>query len=87
MTRKLLLLAAVLLCVTYVGSYVVLSRRGYADADYYGFKGFYYFLPEDNGGWRLRNGFCVVVYWPVNKLDVAIGLGQYPAVEPTWGIE
>jgi hypothetical protein len=53
--RCLLVLFGVLF-VLYVGSYYVLSRRGYAEADRYNMgKCFYYFPPENTDSWRFRN--------------------------------
>ena len=75
-----------LLLATYVGSYLVLSRRGYAQADEYGMKGFYYYRPENTDAWRYKNYGCVILFWPLNTVDCAIGYGRHPGAEPLWGI-
>jgi hypothetical protein len=80
-TAMLLALAGVFLLL-YVGLYVGLSRRGYAEADTGKFKGFYYLAPEDTEAWEYKNNACVVVFWPLNILDRAIGLGREPASVP-----
>ena len=82
--RLLLVLGALL--VLYVGSYVALSRRGYAEADQCHLQGFYYSCPEDSDAWRLRNCTCVYLFWPLNIVDRWLGLGRCPASEPFRGL-
>ncbi len=84
--KRLLLVFGALLLLLYVGSYSVLSRRGYAEADQYNMKGFYYFFPEDSDAWRLKNYGCVVLFWPINLVDRCLGFGRDPASEPLWGL-
>jgi hypothetical protein len=84
--HHLLVVAGALVLLSYVGSYVVLSRRGFAEADRYGIKGFYYFLPEDSDAWRLKNYSCVLLFWPLNAVDRGLGFGRQPAAEPLWGL-
>src|SRR6516162_1825606 len=81
---KLLLVALALLLALYIGSYLFISRRGYAGADKYGMSGFYYFSPEESAAWRAKNFGCVILFWPVNAIDRALGFGRYPAKEPLW---
>jgi hypothetical protein len=75
-----------LLLALYVGSYLVLSRRGYAEAKLYGFKGFYYLTPENSDHWRHWNYSLVYLYAPANAVDRWLGTGRYPASEPLWGL-
>jgi hypothetical protein len=82
--KRLLLVLGWFLLALYVGSYVALSRRGYAEADQYNMKGFYYFAPEESASWRFRNYACAYVFWPLNAVDRWLGLGRYPASEPLW---
>lgn len=70
----------------YVTSYVALSRRGYAEMDRWNASGFYYFSPEDTDAWRFRNTACIHVFWPLNAIDRAIGVGRAPAHEPLWSL-
>jgi hypothetical protein len=81
----LLAFAGVLL-LSYLGSYIVLSRRGYAEADQYKMKGFYYFFPEESQAWRLKNYGCEYLFRPLNVADRWLGLGRSPASEPLWGL-
>ena len=83
---KLLLGIAGLAVALYAGSYLGLSRRGYAEADEYRLKGFYYLCPKDSDTWRYSHYSCVILYWPANFFDRCIGLGRYPASEPLWGL-
>jgi hypothetical protein len=85
--HHLLFVLGMLLLLLYVGSYVVLSRRGYAEADRYGIKGFYCFFPEDSDTWRFKNYGCVYLFWPLNAVDRGVGLGRPPAAEPLKGLE
>jgi hypothetical protein len=84
--KSLLLVLSALALLLYVGSYVALSRRGYAEADQYKMKGFYYFFPEQSDAWRRKNYGCVYLYWPCNLVDRWLGFGRHPASEPLWGL-
>ena len=84
--KGLILVFGVLLLLSYIGSYAALSRRGYAEADRYNVKGFYYFSPEDSDAWRLQNYGCVYLFWPINAVDRWLGSGRHPASEPLWGL-
>jgi hypothetical protein len=83
--RRVLIIGGFLL-VLYVGPYVGLSRRGYAEARQNHMVGFYYFIPEDSDFWRLRNYFCVLVFYPLNIVDRCLGTGEPPAKEPLSGL-
>lgn len=83
---KQLLVIVTLLLGVYVSSYIWLSRRGYAEADQYNIKGFYYFFPESSDAWRFKNYGCVFLFWPLNAVDRGLGFGRYPASEPLWGL-
>ena len=74
------------LLLLYVGSYAALSRRGYAEADQYNMKGFYYFTPEKSNAWRWKNYGCVILFRPINAVDRRLGYGRHPACEPLWGL-
>jgi hypothetical protein len=82
--RFLVTCAGALALALYVGSYYGLSRRGYAEADQWNLKGFYYFSPEDSDAWRRKNYACVYLFWPLNAVDRCLGSGRYPASEPLW---
>jgi hypothetical protein len=84
--KRLLLVFGALLLLLYVGTYGVLSRRGYVKADQYNMKGFYYFFPEDSDAWRVTNYGCLYLFWPINAVDRWLGSGRYPASEPLWGL-
>jgi hypothetical protein len=81
--RKVLI---VLLCVllAYVGSYIVLSRCGFAWSDTHHSAGFYFFPPDDSNTWRLANYGCVCFYYPLIVIDNWIGTGRLVAREPTF---
>ena len=74
------------LLALYVGSYTVLSRRGYAEAKQYDFSGFYYLRPENTASWSRWNMLLRYLYMPLNELDCAIGTGMYPAADPLFEI-
>jgi hypothetical protein len=76
----------VVLLAFYIGSYVVLSRRGFAEADAYAMKGFYFFPPENTDLWRQLNYGCVALYYPLIFIDEELGTGRSPAREPMWGL-
>jgi hypothetical protein len=79
-------LLLVLLLALYVGSYLLLSRQGYAEADLYHMKGFYYLPLENTDRWRYANYTCVWLFYPLNYVDQALGLGRPPGCEPLWGL-
>ena len=72
--------------MAYVGPYLVLSRRGFRDADKYGMVGFYFFLPEPTDARRIKNYGLVYLYYPLIFIDYEIlGTGRAVASEPFWG--
>lgn len=70
----------------YLSTYLVLSRRGFAEADRVQASGFYYVAPRDTDGWRLLNRTCVLIFRPVQVLDRWLGTGREPAAEPLFGL-
>jgi hypothetical protein len=63
-----------------------MPRRGITEADQYGMAGFYYFSPENTTAWRIKNYGFVVMFWPLNAIDRALGFGRCPGAEPLWGV-
>ncbi len=83
---RLLVFLGGLALLLYLGSYIILSRRGYAEADQYKLKGFYYFTPVNSDSCRFWNTACVFIYTPLNEVDCKLGIGKPPAYEPLWGL-
>jgi hypothetical protein len=81
-TRRILILGQLL--AVYVGSYLVLSRHGYAQADRFNMKGFFYFPPTPR--WRSLNHACMHLYRPLNAVDQWLWSGRPPGCEPLWGL-
>jgi hypothetical protein len=79
---SIILVVAAFLTV-YVGAYVVLSRRGYAEAQRYGLKGFYYVPYEPTPRCERMHAACVVVFMPLNAIDRILGTGRPPGAPPT----
>lgn len=77
--KNTLIVVFALFFMAYLASYVVLSRRGYSEADQFRMKGFYYVFPENTDTWYYKNYGCRILFWPVNLVDRSIGLGRYPA--------
>jgi hypothetical protein len=73
-----------LVFLTYLTSYLVISRHAYAQAEQSGIKGFYYFTPENADSWRWKNYGFIVFYYPINVVDQWLGTGRAPAKEPLW---
>lgn len=84
--RNAMLVITVTLVVVYIGAYYGLSRRGYAEADRVHSSGFYYFTPEDTEAWNIKNYACVVLFWPLNKVDRWLGYGRCYAKPPMFGL-
>jgi hypothetical protein len=76
----------VLVLAVYGASYLWLSRRGYAEADQWNCRGFFYFTPEDSDAWRVKHFGCAEVFAPLNGIDCVLGTGRSPAAEPLWGL-
>jgi hypothetical protein len=76
-----------LLLVAYVGSYVWLFRRGFAESQRFGVPGFHYFTAEDSDEWRRKQHICAVLFAPLNKIDCWLGTGMEVAHEPLWSLE
>ena len=81
--RGTVLVAGALLCV-YVGSYVILSRRGFDLSDQFDLRGFYFIPPEDTDEWRRAESDLRLLYLPLICVDYGIGTGRWPAPPPTW---
>ncbi len=79
---KIWKIVVAVLFIFYMGSYIWLSRRGYAEADRYDADGFYYFTPENSNAWSFRNRNCVYFYFPLNFVDRILGFGRSPACDP-----
>lgn len=82
--RLLTLLTAFALApplLAYVGSYFVLSRRGYAHADSVGSPGFW-FVPPNTKRDVQRNNELIRVYFPLLRLEQFFGSWRGLAHEP-----
>ena len=85
--RRLTMIVVIVLLVVYVGSYLVLSRRGFAQADAWNAQGFYFLPPEDTDEWRFYNTTLVWIYYPLVVVDNWIGTGRPVAHGPIWSLE
>lgn len=77
---------AVILAV-YITPYLLLSRRGYFEADLYDGEGFYYFTPQNTDRWRLANRTCMYLFYPANQVDQALGFGRPAGCDPLFEIQ
>jgi len=82
--RWIVLAVLVSLLIAYVGSYLVLSRRGAALTEAMGGAGFYFFPPENTDRWRAWNYGLVAFYYPLILIEDWLGTGRGVASEPTW---
>jgi hypothetical protein len=82
--RKIACVTAICIVSIYVSSYIVLSRRGFVQADAWNAKGFYFVKPENTDKWRFWNYTLAKVYGPLVAIDNAIGTGRPIASEPMW---
>jgi len=76
-----------ILLLAYVGSYLLLSRRGFAEAERYGMKGFFYVPYSDTTAWRISNKACIVLFWPLQKIDQSLGTGRPVGAAPLKRLE
>ena len=82
--RRILVVLLVTSLIAYVGSYVVLSRRDFAETEAMGGEGFYFFPPEETASWRAWNYGLVAFYYPLIVIDNWLGTGKSVACEPLW---
>lgn len=83
-TKRQLNLSLVTFLVVWVGSYLLLSRIAFHRADEFSVKGFYFVNPEWKHGYSVHKAL-VVLYFPLIKIDQAVGSGREPACEPLMG--
>ena len=74
-SRRLVSVCVALLGMIYVGSYFVLSRQGFRQADAAGFEGFYFCAPNRSAADSINNGLDTL-YWPLIRVDVSLGTGR-----------
>jgi hypothetical protein len=67
--------------LAYVGSYAVLSRRGYAFADSVGSPGFWFVPPNTQRDVKKNNEY-ITLYWPLVRLEQFFGSKRGLAHEP-----
>ena len=75
--KKWVRFTLVLLLALYIGSYLLLSRRGFHISDEYGMKGFVFCPLRDPASFRLHFA-CVVFYAPLIVVDNLVGTGRRP---------
>lgn len=76
----LLLITALALLASYVGSYYRLSRRGMAEARRYGLAGFLYVpvADSDQSNGVRRHGLLTIAFAPLNIVDQQLFGGKRP---------
>ena len=79
--RRKVAVIGLVLCVIYVSSYLALSRRGFAQADEWNAKGFYFITPSSHTAWQV-NWCLVIVYYPLIAIDNMLGTGRPVGSEP-----
>ena len=76
----------VVLLTAYISSYLVLSRRAFAQADAWDMEGFYFLPPENSDQWRFWNYTLARFYYPLILIDNWIGTGRPFGREPLWNL-
>jgi hypothetical protein len=74
-------IAAVILLTVYLGSYLVMSRIAFRQADRANAEGFYFFVPL-TPGLKAANDSCFALYWPLVEIDKALGTGRPRGSDP-----
>ena len=70
--RTKVMSVVVTLCLAYVSSYLILFRRGFAQADEWNARVFYFVTPRNETTWRMN--WCLsVLYYPLIAIDSALG--------------
>ncbi len=86
MRKRRLILVIVLFGLLYVGTYLGLSRRGYAEAKRYGMKRFCYLPTKDSHWGEIGNVWCMVAFKPLNAVDCWLGYGITAGYPPLWSL-
>jgi len=86
MRRRLTIFLVAALLIAYLGSYLVLSRRAFAEADSQYIKGFYFFPPRESDSWQFCNRACFWLYYPLIVVDNSVGTGRWPGADPMFGL-
>lgn len=70
--------------ILYISSYLVLSRTGYADAQEYSMRGFFYGggIPQKRSDLKFHH-LCRIIYAPLNSIDCKLGTGREPVLHVT----
>ena len=84
--HRIALILLLVMVTLYVGSYMVLSRRGIARAELNDSEGFHFFPPENTNSWRRKNAGCIMLYMPLIWLEYQMGTGLPIASEPLWNL-
>ena len=84
--RRIFIVTAVVFLSIYVGSYYLLSRRGFGEMDTWDGVGFYFITPKESNVWAVCNYGLVVIYYPLIVIDNAIGTGRPVGGIPLWRI-
>lgn len=74
------------LMIAYLGTYFVMSRRGYQQSRAVGLKGLFFVLPRDERALQL-NRACHLLFYPLVRIEVWLGTGEGPGGEPMWGLK
>jgi hypothetical protein len=86
MLRAGMLVLLATLIVAYVTSYLVLSRRGFAEAHNVDSEGFHYLPLENTDSWRRNERALRLLFLPMNLIDQGLGTGLSHASEPLWDL-
>lgn len=64
--------------LAYVGSYYVLSRRGFSYGDSAGLSKTFFFVPPESDPDGRRDYQYQRFYWPLIRAEIFLGTGRYP---------
>ena len=84
-SQRLAPVCVALVGMIYVGSYFVISRPGFRQADAAGVDGFYFCSPDRSAADSINN-WLDTVYLPLIRVDVALGTGREAASAPLRGL-
>lgn len=85
-TKHVMMGVSLTFLTMYVGLYLVMSRRAYAEADQDQLNGFYYFTPENSKDWRFHERLVGRIFWPLNFVDRLLGTGRSQGAAPLWDL-
>ncbi|MCK5706651.1 MAG: hypothetical protein KAI43_03275 [Candidatus Aureabacteria bacterium] len=81
---KIAKVVIIVLLVTYIGSYMVLSRRAFVQSRKNNIDVFYFFTQKETKNWKKLNDISSTFFYPLIAVDNMFGTGLPVGKNPLW---